>query len=192
MFRKLLALVAFLLLPCALFAQGQRVIWSPAHQGTTLYVSGVAHLTYVGPSSAITSGPAARTGDTMEVSWKHQDAAGGTRTVCVRLERDPGQSMPSFSSEFGDLVSAMAALFPPNVGPDTSGPTPPVPPDVDGVLQVSWQHDPDGTGPLQPMTVTARVEKRDGESSADAARRLKKMVDELSELFPPNVGPETP
>lgn len=58
-------------------------------------------------------------------------------------------------------------------------------------LQASWKHDLDGSaGPLEPITITAKVEKMAGESTASAAKRLARLVAELAEAFPPNVAEE--
>lgn len=208
--RRLLFL-ALALLFGVLNASAQRHVYSEQHAGLTLAV-GNQTVSYFGhvqlPGSGSTSStwsPAAPAGDSMEVSWEWDPEDGTpTRRVSVRLERNPGQSIPKWAKAFREAVEAMMELYPPNVA-ETLGVsfTPPrLPPSLPTtgtsyaagtgvVLTVSWQHDPDkeGTtdGPLQPVTVTAQVEQRDGESSREAARRLGQVVDALKEAFPPNV-----
>jgi hypothetical protein len=62
------------------------------------------------------------------------------------------------------------------------------PPSNGDVMSISWQHDPDGSGPLQATTVTASTERRSGEGSGQQARRLGQMAKALMEIFPPNVS----
>lgn len=57
---------------------------------------------------------------------------------------------------------------------------------------VSWQHDIDGAGPMQPIDVDVQTKLREGETVADAVLRFRMMVEEMSAAFPPNVGPESP
>lgn len=68
--------------------------------------------------------------------------------------------------------------------PITSGPAVP---EGEDTASISWQHDPDGSGPLKPVNVTASTERRNGESSSSMAKRLGKLAKELMEIFPPNV-----
>jgi len=141
----------------------------------------------------------------MEVSWKWDPENGGSvQTIRVRLERRPGQSIRNWANDFREAVEAMMELYPPNEGPTVGltsnggGPTMGMPTasgtlaiETGVTLEVSWKHDPDkegnSNGPLEPVTVTAKVEKRDGESSREAARRLGQVVEALQEAFPPNV-----
>jgi len=67
----------------------------------------------------------------------------------------------------------------------------PAVPENEDTASISWQHDPDGAGPLEPVTVTASTERRNGESSSSMAKRLGRLAKELMEIFPPNV-PTTP
>lgn len=209
--RLLFLALAFLFGTLALSAQ-TRYVHDETHAGlaltvgrTSLVFYGVHQLPDPG-AQASTFAPAASGDASMEVSWQWTPPDGSApRTIRVALERRPGQSIRRWASDFRDAVDAMMELYPPNtatsalVAAGTSGP-PHLPGGAGGslavetgvTLEVSWQHDPDkgedGTdGPLQPVTVTAKVEKRDGETSREAARRLAQVVEALQEAFPPNV-----
>ena len=61
-----------------------------------------------------------------------------------------------------------------------------------GVWRVEWKHDPDrepdGTnGPLHPVTVELKLEKRSNEDNRAFARRCKALLDEHLAITPPNV-----
>lgn len=208
--RRLLFLALALLLG-VLNASAQRLVYSEQHAGLTLAV-GNQSVTYFGaPSSSSSStwAPAAPAGDSMEVSWEWDAEDGSpTRKITVRLERRPNQSIRNWAKAFREAVDAMMELYPPNVseslGVSLGAPRTPFALPTSSasyltgtgvVLEVSWKHDPDKEsttdGPLQPVTVTAKVEQREGESSREAARRLGQVVEALREAFPPNV-PETP
>jgi len=205
----LLTALALLFGALALSAQQTRYVHNEQHAGLSLAV-GSRSTVYFGAhqlpgSIASQASPAAPGGDSMEVSWKWDPENGGSiQTIRVRLERRPGQSIPNWARDFREAVEAMMELYPPNEGPSIgltadNGPPMSMPTsDSDtlalgtGVtLEVSWKHDPDkegdSNGPLQPVTVTAKVEKREGESSREAARRLGQVVEALQEAFPPNV-----
>ncbi len=208
---KRLFLLALALLFGALALSAQtRYVRDEQHAGLALSVGSTsivyfgAHQLPVPGAIASTFTPAAPADATMEVSWKWQPPDGtAPRTISVRLERRPGQSIRNWASDFREAVEAMMELYPPNASSSTAivagggkFPTGTFALESGVTLEVSWKHDPDkkpdGTdGPLQPVTVTAKVEKRDGESSREAARRLGQVVEALQEAFPPNV-PETP
>lgn len=214
---KRLLLLALALFFGALAASAQvRYVHNEQHAGLSLSVGNqgivyfsAAQLPGTGGSSAATFAPSAPGGDSMEVSWKWDPENGDpVQNISVRLERRPGQSIPNWAKDFRAAVEAMMGFYPPNVGESLgvsfggpSGP-PKMPAPSSGsswaalgtgvVLEVSWKHDPDkepdGTdGPLQPVTVTAKVEQREGETSREAARRLRQVVESLQEAFPPNV-----
>lgn len=154
--------------------------------GQSLYVQGVIRTVYMPPGAYGSTHAPASTGSVVEISWKHDDDAWfAPKTITVRRERLPNQSIRSFMAAFHADVQAMLALYPPNVLPN-------IPRMSDSAFSVSWQHDTDGAGPLQPITVTSSIEKRASESSEEAARRLRQQTDALMAIFPPNVGPETP
>lgn len=177
------ALLALLLVSSAATAQ---LAVPSSVPGQSLHVQGVIHTVYMPPGAYASSHAPASTGSVVEISWKHDDASAfGPRTVTVRRERLPNQSIRSFMASFHADVQAMLAMYPPNVDPT-------IPRTSEATLSVSWQHDPDGAGALQPITVTSSIEKRATESSEEAARRLRQQTDALMEIFPPNVGPETP
>lgn len=177
------ALLALLLVSSAATAQLAVPSGVP---GQSLYVQGVIHAVYLPPGAYASTHVPASTGSVVEISWEHDDdSAFGPRTVTVRRERLPNQSVASFMSAFHADVQAMLALYPPNVPPEIGRFS-------EATLSVSWQHDLDGAGPLTPITVTSSIEKRASESSEEAARRLKQQTEALSAVFPPNVGPETP
>ncbi len=181
------ALLALLLVSAAASAQLTAASGVP---GQSLYVQGVTRTVYLPPGAYASTHSPASTGSVMEVSWKHDDGSHfGPRTINVRRERLPNQSIQSFMQAFRGDVQAMLTLYPPNVPTPAGGP--PIPPS-ESVLSVSWKHDMDGEGPLQPITVTSSVEKRAGESSEEAARRLRQQTEALAATFPPNVGPEKP
>lgn len=214
---KRLLLLALALFFGALAASAQvRYVHDEQHAGLSLSVGShgivyfsAAQLPGVGGSSAATFAPSAPGGDSMAVSWKWDPENGDpVRDVSVRLERRPGQSVRNWAKDFREAVEAMMELYPPNVGEvlgvSLGGPSAPpkMPATSSGsswsalgtgvVLEISWKHDPDkkpdGTdGPLEPVTVTAKVEKQEGESSREAARRLGQVVEALQEAFPPNV-----
>lgn len=56
-----------------------------------------------------------------------------------------------------------------------------------GTMSLSWQHDPDGSGPLKPITAQASVEVHPGETTQRASARLRNLVREMMERWPPNV-----
>jgi len=58
-----------------------------------------------------------------------------------------------------------------------------------GVFEASWKHDPDGTGPRQPINCSVSYEPQANESVSNAARKFMDRVNNLMEIFPPNVGP---
>lgn len=59
-------------------------------------------------------------------------------------------------------------------------------------MEASWKHDADGAGPRQPVTITVSTERRAGETIREQARRFGAIVDEMQDLFPPNVPDQTP
>lgn len=59
------------------------------------------------------------------------------------------------------------------------------------VAELSWKHDLDGAGPLQPVDVSVKTKLRQDETIADFALRFRQMVEEMAAAFPPNVGPST-
>lgn len=209
---KRLLLLALALLYGALALSAQtRYIRDERHAGLAVTVGSTslvyygAHQLPVPGSQATTVAPPAADAS-MEVSWKWAPPDGSApRTIRVALEKRPGQSIPSWARDFREAVDAMLDLYPPNVGTSagivTGGGAPGRPSWPSGgsiaietgvTLEVSWKHDPDkgadgSDGPLQPVTVRAAVEKRDGESSREAARRLSNVVEALQDAFPPNV-----
>lgn len=209
---KRLLLLALALLYGALALSAQtRYIRDERHAGLAVTVGSTslvyfgAHQLPVPGAIASTYSPAAPADASMEVSWKWAPPDGTSpRTIRVALERRPGQSIPSWARDFREAVDAMLELYPPNVGTSAGivagggGPGTPASPfgslaiETGVTLDVSWKHDPDkgadgSNGPLEPVTVRAAVEKRDGESSREAARRLSQVVEALQEAFPPNV-----
>lgn len=200
--RNLCSLLALVFLCAGASAQAHR-LYDPGNAGLHVQV-GARSWTYYGPQS-ITSGPTAGVGDFLEVSWKYDEPAGGQRTVRVAMERQPGQSVQNFSRRFREAVAAMLDLYPPAssdeslslaTGPRTQSTNPnpwAATTGPEAVLEVTWKHDTDGKdGEAAPITVSAKIEMRAGESASDAARRLKRLVEELQAIFPPNVGPEVP
>lgn len=150
-------------------------------------------------------------GDTMEASWQHENPSGQVRPVVVRTEKRPGESIANWAERHGALVHQALEWYPPNVpgpsglmaggllfhdkgsilpGPSAyiGGVAAAVAGDTD-TMSVSWQHDTDGAGPRQPITVSTSTSKREGESSSQTARRLEQQAAALMEVFPPNVPP---
>lgn len=131
----------------------------------------------------------AGTNDVMSMSWLW-DFRGNCVTINVSLERKSGQNASDFASDFADAVDAMMANYPPQCPHQPSNRSA-ASPSQNGTMSVSWQHDPDGEGPLQPVKVTASVEKKPNEGSRTQAKRLKQQVDALMDIFPANVPAQT-
>lgn len=53
--------------------------------------------------------------------------------------------------------------------------------------KASWLHDPDGTGPMEPIVIEVAYEPKPGETATQAASKFASDLQAAQAQFPPNV-----
>ncbi len=194
--RTILSLVLLSIFTATAESQSVVFVEHDRYAGATVRVGDLV-IAYWSPDQLQATYGSGTTGDVYSVSWLHDNGFNGVQEINVTYERKLHETSLQAAREFSELVHAALQLYPPNV--QTSLPalsarrdrtvlTATGFPALQGdTMSVSWQHDPDGEGPLAAINVTATTEKRPGESAAQTAKRLKDMVGALQNVYPPNV-----
>jgi hypothetical protein len=187
-------------------------VWHPELDGVAITVNGL-RVEYGGPVSAVVQGTGTKAGMSywseecqMQVVVEYEQRQGQSlqtmlmhfrnavrsaqwecpqttalyRHVTVRQLSAPPLSVRAASLD--DMAELMIEWMNPEVQYASQGGA-----QTNGTMSLSWFHDPDGAGPLRPVTCTASVEVRPGESTQHAKGRLKNLVREMMEEWPPNV-----
>ncbi len=105
----------------------------------------------------------------------------------------PAESILSGSGKLGQPSSGPGWVNPWEIGQAaTSLPITNNGDDSRGGADVTWEHDPDGGGPMQPVRVRVWTQRSTGESSAGMMKRLSRLAKRALGVFPPNVASPAP